>query len=176
MKRIVSEFSDFARMPSPRPAPTDLGELAAGVVTLVRETAPTIDVTVHATPNLVVQLDPDQWRQALLNLTKNAIEAVVADRAGAGKGRVRGNVEVRVEPDGQRGVRVVVTDNGPGMSTETKQKLFTPYYTTKASGTGLGLAIVHRIVEEHEGSIQVDSELGVGTRFVVRVPMTPRST
>lgn len=173
MKRIVSEFSDFARMPSPRPVPTDLGELAAGVVTLVRETAPTVDVVVHAAPDLVVRLDPDQWRQALLNLTKNAIEAVVADRAGAGRDRVRGNVEVRVEPDGQRGVRVVVTDNGAGMSAETKKKLFTPYYTTKAAGTGLGLAIVHRIVEEHEGSIQVDSELGVGTRFVVRVPLTP---
>ncbi len=188
MKRIVSEFSDFARMPSPRLLPTDLGDLATQIVTLVRETAPGIDVQVVATPDLVLRVDPDQIRQAVLNLTKNAIEAVQLDRAGAaspviagatdaapasaGKTSERGKVEVRVEPDGLRGegVRIVVTDNGPGMTAETKQKLFTPYFTTKVSGTGLGLAIVHRIVEEHEGSIQVDSELGVGTRLVMRLP------
>jgi nitrogen fixation/metabolism regulation signal transduction histidine kinase len=171
MKRIVTEFSDFARMPPPRLAPTDLAELVTQVATLLRETAPGVEVRIAAVSDLVVAVDSDQIRQAVMNLVKNALEAVQLDRAGAGGGREPGRVEVRAERDGARGVRIVVTDNGPGMTQETRQKLFTPYYTTKASGTGLGLAIVHRIVEEHEGSIQVDSELGVGTRFVVRLPL-----
>jgi len=171
MKRIVTEFSDFARMPAPRPAPTDLGELVTQVASLVRETAPSIDVRVVAAEGLVAEVDGDQVRQAVLNLVKNALEAVDADRSGAGAGRGRGSVEVRAERDGPASVRLVVTDDGPGLTPETRQRLFTPYFTTKASGTGLGLAIVHRIVEEHEGSVQVDSEIGVGTRFVVRLPV-----
>ena len=173
MKRIVSEFSDFARMPSPRPIATDLGELVTQVATLCRETAPTIGLEL-ATEPLVASVDPDQIRQAVMNLVKNALEAVQSPRPDTTtRGGERSDppkVEVRVERDRPGLVRIVVTDNGPGMSAETKQRIYTPYFTTKQSGTGLGLAIVHRIVEEHEGTIQLDSELGVGTRFVIRLP------
>src|SRR5690606_9619354 len=99
---------------------------------------------------------------------KNAIEAVTGEGARGASGE--GKIEVRAEPDGERGVRIVVTDNGPGMAEATRAKLFVPYFTTKAEGTGLGLAIVHRIVEEHDGVIQVDSREDVGTRFVLRLP------
>lgn len=174
MRRIVSEFSDFARMPEPRPIPTDLCELVTQVVVLVREAAPSVEVRVSAAGELMATVDPDQIRQAVMNLVQNACEAVQGRDGDEANGEP-GRVEVRVERDGARAgqARVVVTDNGPGMTAETRQKLFTPYFTTKSSGTGLGLAIVRRIVEEHDGQIQVDSELGVGTRFVVRLPLRP---
>jgi signal transduction histidine kinase len=147
------------------------------VVTLVRETAPDVDVQIAADDELVATVDPDQIRQAVMNLVKNACEALQTERSGDHDRDAPAKVEVRVELDGARGeqVRIVVTDNGPGMRPETKQRLFTPYFTTKSSGTGLGLAIVRRIVEEHDGQIQVDSELGVGTRFVVRLPLERRA-
>ncbi|MFO0747393.1 MAG: ATP-binding protein [Myxococcota bacterium] len=167
MKRIVTEFSDFARMPAPRLHPTELVELATQVVNLMKETAPPgTRVDVIGVAPVVARVDPDQMRQAVLNLAKNALEALAADTGKADK-----HLEVRVEHDGPERVRLVVTDNGPGMSAETRGRLFTPYFTTKSQGTGLGLAIVQRIVGEHEGIIRVDSELGVGTRFVVRLPV-----
>jgi len=180
MKRIVTEFSDFARMPAPRPHPTELVELATSVVGFVKDTAPPdTRLTVVGVAPITARVDPDQLRQAVLNLAKNALEALAA-KPLAGGADVR-TLEVRVEPDGPERVRLVVTDNGPGMSPETRARLFTPYFTTKSQGTGLGLAIVQRIVGEHEGTIRVDSELGVGTRFVIRLPVAgprtnPRST
>ncbi|MBL8784622.1 MAG: HAMP domain-containing protein [Deltaproteobacteria bacterium] len=180
MKRIVSEFSDFARMPAPRPAPTDLYDVASQVVSLFKDTAPDVECKVVGVP-LVLDVDGDQVRQALINLVKNGLEALTqaktptgAETAGEPK-RLEVRVEREIDKDGER-ARIVVTDNGPGMSEITRQKLFTPYFTTKQAGTGLGLAITHRIVQEHGGRIRVDSELGVGTRFIVRLPgRTPGS-
>ncbi|MCC6624044.1 MAG: HAMP domain-containing protein [Deltaproteobacteria bacterium] len=182
MKRIVTEFSDFARMPAPRPHPTELVELVTQVTNLAKETAPPgTEVEVIGRAPETARVDPDQIRQAVLNLVKNALEALASKPPKDGETR---QLEVRVEPDGASAtgpdgpgaagaserVRIVVTDNGPGMSPETKQRLFTPYFTTKSQGTGLGLAMVQRIVGEHEGTIRVDSEVGMGTRFVVRLP------
>lgn len=166
MKRIVTEFSDFARMPTPRPVTTDLVELAAQVVALHRDAAPGVDLRVVSDGPCELEADPDQLRQALINLVKNGLEALHGDAERAGVGA---SLEVRVERRGDE-ARIVVTDNGPGMDEATLKRLFVPYFTTKSEGTGLGLAIVHRIVEEHGGEIRVDSKVGVGTRFAVRLP------
>jgi len=171
MKRIVSEFSDFARMPAPRPQLVDLVELVGQVVLLLREGARgKVEVELEAGPPETLSVDPDQLRQSVMNLVKNAIEAVEADPNRDGKvGRVR--VSLRGDA---RGVTIAVEDDGPGMSAETRQRIFTPYFTTKTSGkvvgTGLGLPIVQRIVEEHGGRVHVESTLGVGTRFEVWLP------
>lgn len=163
MKRIVTEFSDFARMPAPRPVETDLVDLAAQVVALYRDTAPGVDVDVAADGDVFAEVDPDQLRQALINLVKNGLEAL----GGASDG---GSLEVRVSAAEDGTALVIITDNGSGMDEATLQKLFVPYFTTKAEGTGLGLAIVHRIIAEHGGTIRVDSQAGVGTRFAIRLP------
>ncbi|MFT7582429.1 MAG: two-component system nitrogen regulation sensor histidine kinase NtrY [Myxococcota bacterium] len=169
MKRIVTEFSDFARMPAPRRVQTDLVDLASHIVTLMRETKKDVAVTLTGGDTVDVVVDADQIRQALMNLVKNGLEAL-----NPADGGEPARLEVRVEAEPAGGARIVVTDNGPGMDDETLGKLFVPYFTTKAEGTGLGLAIVHRIVAEHEGTIRVDSEVGVGTRFVIRLPESTR--
>ena len=172
MKRIVSEFSDFARMPAPRPQSIDLSELVGQVVLLMRDSAPEgTRVTFDSRGPEVVQADPDQLRQSVLNLVKNALEAVESDPGRLAKGG--GQVHVALGR-GEGGVRLSVADDGPGMNQETRQRIFTPYFTTKTSGkavgTGLGLPIVQRIVEEHGGNIHVESTPGVGTRFEVWLP------
>lgn len=167
MKRIVTEFSNFARMPAPRLEPTDVADLAAQVLVLLRETAPGIELVQAGPAALEATVDPDMMRQAMLNLVKNAIEAL----SGPGKAtRAGARVELRVELAEDDGLRVVVTDNGAGMDEETRKKLFVPYFTTKNEGTGLGLPIVHRIVAEHGGTLRVDSKPDVGTRFALWLP------
>jgi len=167
MKRIVTEFSDFARMPAPRLVPTDLAELAVQVGALYRDAAPEVGLVLHAPVPVEADVDPDQLRQALINLVKNGLEAL---RRGAERAPEGARLEVRVEAMRGGGAVLAVTDNGPGMDEATLQKLFVPYFTTKAEGTGLGLAIVHRIIAEHGGTIRVDSQPAVGTRFVIRLP------
>jgi len=167
MKRIVTEFSDFARMPAPRPVETELLDLVTQVVSLHRDTAPEVDLHVVGDEEVVVEVDQDQLRQALINLVKNGLEAL---RGSEGEAPEGSSLEVRVTP-AEDAALVVITDNGPGMDEATQQKLFVPYFTTKAEGTGLGLAIVHRIIAEHGGTIRVDSQEGVGTRFVLRLPL-----
>ncbi len=167
MKRIVTEFSDFARMPAPRRARCDVSETVRSVLSLHKDAAHGATLRQLGAESLVVEADSDQLRQALVNLVQNGVDAI----AEAGRGD-DGVLEVRVETDDASYCRIVVTDNGPGMDDETQAKLFVPYFTTKSAGTGLGLAIVHRIVEEHGGSIRVDSKQGAGTRFVVRLPLT----
>ena len=169
MKRIVTEFSDFARMPAPRPERLDLAEMAGDVLAFHRDTAPEVQQRLVGSESLFAEVDHDQMRQVLTNLVQNAQDALKGDLPNAPV------LEVRVEPAGDDALRVVVTDNGPGMSKDTLARLFTPYFTTKSAGTGLGLAIVHRIVAEHNGTVSVDSEPGVGTRFVVQLPRTQAS-
>jgi two-component system nitrogen regulation sensor histidine kinase NtrY len=140
MKRIVSEFSAFARMPRPRPEVFDLREVLEHVVGLHAAT----DVSVHldAPEPLTVRADRGQLTQVFVNLVQNGSDAAASRHAGAG--------QVRIAAFATGGEVVVrVTDDGPGISPEEREKIFEPYYTTKSEGTGLGLAIVHRIVSDH---------------------------
>jgi signal transduction histidine kinase len=112
----------------------------------------------------VIQADPDQLRQLLLNLMSNSVDAM-APHGG------RLTIATRM-PDPQH-VELCVTDTGEGMSEETMNNLFTPFYTTKppGKGTGLGLSIVYGIVKMHRGDIRVQSTRGEGTTFVVQLPV-----
>jgi len=164
LKRIVSEFSEFARLPKPNRGPLDVNELVAGTLSLYQG-AIEIDRALadHLPP---VEADRDQLSQVLLNLLENARDA------GAAAGRVRVRVETRVSRGG-RALALAVEDGGPGIPAEVRDRIFTPYFTTKhaSGGTGLGLAIVHRIVTDHGGRITVsDSALG-GARFLIELPV-----
>jgi two-component system nitrogen regulation sensor histidine kinase NtrY len=108
-----------------------------------------------------VRIDPEQLRRVVINLLDNAIEAI--DRSGTIA------IETSHDP-GNSIVRLVLSDNGPGIPESEREKLFLPYYSTKGRGSGLGLAIVRRIVAEHGGSIDVADNVPHGTRFTIELP------
>jgi signal transduction histidine kinase len=167
LKRIVTEFSQFARLPKPKLEPCDLRDLCPQVVALYGAEIPIHCELPSRLPPVLA--DREQLTQVLVNLLKNAREAL----AGASDPRIVLRAEAIRE--GQAMVAVTVEDNGPGMSDEVRAQIFTPYFTTKGAsgGTGLGLAIVQRIVTDHGGRIEALSQPGQGCAFVLRLPVAP---
>jgi len=168
LRRLVDEFSRFARMPALVPRPTDLRPLVESVVALYREAHPALTLAARHAENLPpVEVDPDHIKRAVLNLVDNAVEAV---------GSV-GEVVVETALVADNGhARIIVTDTGPGISPEDKEKLFLPYFSTKAAGMGLGLPIVWEIVAEHGGTIHVEDNQTRGSRFIIEVPVSRTPT
>jgi signal transduction histidine kinase len=105
-------------------------------------------------------MDVDKLQQAFLNIIKNAMESI----NGSGK------ISVFLEAAGSDGVSVRITDTGGGLTPEEMDRIFSPEYTTKEKGLGLGLPIAHEIVRSHGGDIRVQSQVGVGTTFDIRLP------
>jgi signal transduction histidine kinase len=119
----------------------------------------TVEFSVEsAVSSFVLSIDPHYFRSALLNLFVNAVQAMPEG----------GTLTIRVEDEEFWGV-VTVEDTGEGITAENMSKLFTPFFTTKEAGNGLGLAEVHKVMQEHQGTIEVQSELGVGTKFILKV-------
>jgi signal transduction histidine kinase len=160
LRKIIDEFSEFARMPQPRLAPTDPGEVVERVLSLYESRFGRVEVRrelAQGLPSLAA--DADLLGRALGNLVANALDAMPEG----------GTLTVRTEAvDGA--VRIEVRDTGPGLSEEQRTGRFTPYYTTKKAGTGLGLAIVQGVVSDHGGRIEVWSEPGMGTAFTLVLP------
>jgi len=164
LKHLVDEFSRFARMPVLTPRPTDVRQIIEGVASLYRESHPALSITTrHADDLPLLEVDPDHIKRAVLNLVDNAVEAI----GDSGVVRVE---TVHVPETGH--ARIIVADNGPGISSEDRERLFLPYFSTKVSGMGLGLPIVHEIVTEHGGTIRVEDNEPTGTRFVIEVPVS----
>jgi two-component system, NtrC family, nitrogen regulation sensor histidine kinase NtrY len=162
LRRLVDEFSRFARMPAPAPRPTDVRPLVEAVATLYRESYPGLKLTTRYDGDLpLVEVDPDQFKRAVLNLVDNAVEAV----------RGAGEVDVEVASPEATRVRVLVGDSGPGITAENKDRLFQPYFSTKTTGMGLGLSIVQEIVAEHGGTIRVEDNRPQGSRFIMELPV-----
>lgn len=163
LRKIIDEFSQFARMPRPQPAPTDVNALVEHTLALHRARAEGVSVETDLAEGLPpANVDRDLLSRALGNLVTNALEAMPE----GGTLRVR----TAAEPPG---VSVQVEDTGPGLNEEERTRLFTPYYTTKRGGTGLGLAIVQGIVSDHGGRVQVKTEPGKGTTFTLLLPAAP---
>jgi nitrogen fixation/metabolism regulation signal transduction histidine kinase len=162
LRRIVDEFSRFARLPKPERQPLDLSELARGVLALYASPPEGVELVAELAPQAPVSADRDQLTQVLVNLVKNAEEAL----AGAGRG---GTVWVRTRLLPGEAV-LEVEDTGPGVPPEERARILEPYVTGKAGGTGLGLAISSRIVQEHGGRLEVGGESGRGARFSVFLP------
>ncbi len=167
LKHIVAEFSDFARMPKPELGRVDLDELVRGSLTLYKDAAP---IEIHLSGKIPdVDADKNQLNQVLLNLVENARDAI-SQRVDAAGGKIV--VTTKLGEAGDRAL-LLVEDNGPGVPTDLKDKVFAPYFTTKHSkgGTGLGLAIVHRIVSDHGGRIMINEVRGGGARFTIELPL-----
>ncbi len=172
LNRIVGDMLDFVRPSEPALQPEPLAPLFASVVEGAAPAAEAggVAVDVEAAPGLPpVPADARQLRQALLNLLLNAIQATPKG------GRVLLAARVEALPEGEV-ARIDVVDTGPGISAEVADRVFQPFFTTKASGTGLGLAVVKRIVEAHRGEVFLESALGKGARFVIRLPLGSLAT
>ena len=164
LRRLVDEFSRFARMPAFVPRPTDVRPLVEGVVALYRDSHQGLALTSrHADDLPLCQVDPDHIKRAVLNLVDNAVEAVTATG-----GEV--TVETLHAPEPGR-VRIVVTDTGPGVPLEDRDKLFLPHFSTKVTGMGLGLPIVSEIVSEHGGTVSMEDNEPRGSRFTIELPV-----
>jgi two-component system nitrogen regulation sensor histidine kinase NtrY len=152
IKRMVDEFSRFARMPKAVMAEEDVADTVRQAVFLLRVAHPDIDFELDL-PDVAIpaRLDRRLISQALTNIVKNATEAIGAvppDQLG------RGRIVVSARRDG-RDIVIDVVDNGIGLPKENRARLLEPYVTTREKGTGLGLAIVSRILEEHGGRLEL---------------------
>lgn len=175
---LLTDFLRFARPRPPEPVATDLNALVRGVVDLARRSraqAEHVAVRLDLADDLAAApVDPDQLRQALLNVVVNAIDAAAAGlEAGPGAGRAAAEVMVRTHGPGEGafGWSIAVADTGPGIEAADLPRLFEPFFSKgKCDGTGLGLAIAKRIVEAHAGRIDVASVPGSGATFIVTLP------
>ncbi len=163
-KKIVQDLLSYARTPRPTLEPVDLNDLLTRIVEFAANHTDMRGVTIRTefAPGLPrVMLDGDQMRQVAINLILNAGGAMPDG----------GDLVVRTEPDGEERVRIVFSDSGCGIPADSLEKIFEPFYTTKARGTGLGLAITRQIIEQHHGEIHIESEQGRGTTVVVTLPV-----
>ena len=165
VRSLVDEFSSLARFPAAQPRPADVNEIVENTLGMFSSQLDGVTVQKHLDESLPMALaDPEAIKRALANLIDNAIEAMQDSLLH----------EILISTtlvETKDAVEIVVADTGHGVTREVKEKLFLPYFSTKKRGTGLGLAIVRRIIEDHHGSIRVEENRPVGTRFVVELPL-----
>ena len=172
LNHLVGDLLDFAKPKTPATTPESLQSVIEGAVEAATSepTSSDIRVCTEVAPDLPpVDIDARMMRRALVNLVLNGLQAM----SHGGVLTVRASTERR----GDRSLaRVDVIDEGPGIAPEVVPYMFQPFFTTKASGTGLGLAVVKSIVDAHRGELSVDSRLGHGTTFTVRLPIEKAAT
>ena len=165
LQRLVNEFSTFARLPSSRLAPADLTEICEETLRLFKGAHPEIAIELELEdPVPVFDLDREQISRVIINLLDNAV-------AATDETQEPGHIIVRLYYDEiLKIVRLEVEDNGVGVPSENRLRLFEPYFSTKKGGTGLGLAIVSTIVADHNGYIRVQDNQPQGTRIIIEMP------
>jgi two-component system, NtrC family, nitrogen regulation sensor histidine kinase NtrY len=164
LKTIIGRFSDFSKMPKPQLQNVSLNGLVRQVAALhgpqLKDESKAIMLNVDLDDSLTeISLDPDLFHRVVSNLVLNAIDAMPQG----------GTLTLRTRNTGDR-ARLEISDTGTGLTPEERERIFTPYYTTKQHGTGLGLAVVQSVVSDHHGTISVNSETGRGTTFIIDLP------
>jgi two-component system, NtrC family, nitrogen regulation sensor histidine kinase NtrY len=173
LRKMVDEFSSFARLPKPVFRPEDAAELVRQSLFLQDVSHSTIDFGYAGPTSEPFEADRHQFGQVMTNVLKNAIEAIEARVRNEGPD-YRGRIAVSLDSDALS-VTVAVTDNGIGLPAE-RDRILEPYMTTREKGTGLGLAIVNKIVEEHGGEMAFSPAEGGGTRVTMRFARSPLNT
>ena len=191
LRRLVGNFSNFARLPHAELATANLSDflhdcenqlahlegvegspLSEGVADTEPIAVQNVEIRWEVPEQTIqVAIDRQMLRRVLVNLVRNAVQAIRDARASSvPAGETLGRVLVSAHTDGE-GARIEVEDDGPGIAASMRARIFDPYFTTKADGTGLGLAIVKKVIVEHGGEIEADKSprLG-GARFTVRLP------
>ena len=170
LRTLVDQFSALAQFPAPQPRPCDMNQIVEEALALFGGRLDGITVKRDLEPGLpAVLVDPEAIRRALANLIDNAAEAMHGSLL-----RVLG-VRTALSEDGAA-IEVTVSDTGPGLTDEIRERLFLPFYSTKHRGTGLGLSIAAKIVQEHGGSISAESNSPKGARFLLRIPLMETAT
>ena len=165
VRELVDEFSVLARFPASRPQSASLNHLVEGALTMFNGRLDGINLRTELAPDLPpVMADPEAIKRAVANLVDNAAEAMQQVPLK----EITISTALLASRDA---VELIVSDTGQGVSRDVKERLFLPYFSTKQRGTGLGLAIVSRIVEDHHGSIRVEENKPVGSRFVIELPV-----
>jgi hypothetical protein len=162
IKRILSDLLDYARPRPPDFRAADLNDTAEHAVNLARQQALSrpVEILFERSPNLPpVEHDAGQLQQVLLNLLLNALQAI----------ETTGSIRVQIASHDNQAL-VSVSDTGRGIAAEHLPNIFRPFFTTKGQGTGLGLSLAHRVVEAHGGKIEVTSQSGLGTQFMLWLP------
>ena len=168
--RLNQVLEDFLRFAKPRPVETghfSLGEVVNDVLDLTRQQAlrSQIEVQVELDEERELPGRGEQIKQALLNLVLNAIQAMPS-----------GGILKVSSTNFEHKIHIQVSDNGPGIAAENRERIFNPFVTTRDSGTGLGLAITQRIVQGHGGHIVLSSTLGQGASFTISLPLSLKKT
>ena len=158
---IVKGLLDFARQSEPKMTPTDINVEIIKALDLIRHQMKDIKVTTIFQTLPMINCDPGQISQVIINMLTNSIQAIIEN------GEI--TIETKMENDN---VEILITDNGCGISEENLNRIFDPFFTTKkpGEGTGLGLSISYGIIKRHNGSINVKSQVGKGTTFTIKLP------
>jgi PAS domain S-box-containing protein len=163
VKNLVNEFSQYARFPAAQPVPEEINGLVESALAVFHGRLDGITIHRAYSPSLPpVALDREQFQRVIVNLVDNAAEAMQDSPIK----------EIYVETSlvNAGTIELVIADTGCGISTQDKEKLFLPYFSTKQRGTGLGLAIVSHILVEHHAQIRVEDNVPQGARFIIELP------
>ncbi len=168
--KITQAILKFGRQDEPKPQDIDLRNFIPEVIGMVAKKANVHGISIEQ--NLdentrPIHGDPTQLQQVFLNLFNNAMDAILEQHGTSG-----GKLVVNTEPRENKTVGIVIKDNGAGISPENLNKIFSPFFTTKSvgKGTGLGLSVCYGIVDNMHGTLEVSSEVGVGTTFSIHLP------
>lgn len=169
LQEMVQEFSSFAKLPEVYLLPGDVTPLLQELTTFFQNSHSSIHWTLHLPldPLPQIAMDSDALQRALLNIFSNAVEALANKPANYEK-----KVRISAVHDKSKGIlRLIISDNGSGLSQEEKEHLFEPYFSRKKGGTGLGLTIVKSIVDDHRGTIRAVSAQGGGVSILLEFPV-----
>ena len=165
MDQIINQFLSLAKAQKLNLVETDVNIFLNDIINLVeieaKDKGIRIEKKIGKLPH--IKMDRDEMKKAILNILRNGVEATPSD------GKIW--IEAREEKS-ENEVQIKVRDSGPGIPKENITKIFQPYFTTKQKGSGLGLAIAYRIVSDHRGKIEIQSEEGKGTTFIIRIPIS----
>lgn len=160
LTKIANEFSNFAKMPKPQFELIDIVSVITNSTELFTQST-SAKIKNYLPDSCFIKGDKEQLLRVFNNLIKNSLQAISE--------KENGEIDIRLIIDGSI-VKITVIDNGTGISEEQKQRIFTPYFTTKSTGSGIGLAMVKQIILNHEGSIYFESEENQGTSFFIELP------
>jgi signal transduction histidine kinase len=179
IERLIEEILNYARYMEPKLSEEDLNEIVMSSLPFVEVQANQKGISIthdlaHNLPRML--LDRQQIRQVLMNLFLNAMDAITK-----AEGRIAVKTRLLTKPTDDVWVHIEIADTGCGISADNLEHIFDPFYTTKHEseeheGTGLGLVIVHQIIQEHGGHVEVESQVGRGTTFLINLPVNPDSS
>ena len=169
--KFVGDFRNLTRIPIPRPEEVEVCELLDHIVSLMKYDIKRSDIELETyiePKDLILYVDKQQIEQVLINLVKNAIQALTDYDEHEGQKRL--NINATINEDDK--IQIGIKDNGPGIEEEALDKIFIPFFTTKKSGSGIGLSLSKQILRKHNAIITVNSRINEGTEFLLKFNRT----